>query len=254
MKDNYLNLKKTYIKLGLKKSQCLYITTDFRKLVGKNLSLKTLETHFNVIKDIIGKNGTIVVPTATLNLCNTNKIFDPKNTPSYLMGSFSEFVRKKALSKRSFHALWSVSAYGKLSDYLTNNISPHAFGYGSVWTRLIKKNAMSLHIGVHPRQSISIVHYTELMAGVPYRFTKEFNQFVKKNKKIIKQKFYHFCLKKNKKIVRDKNKKIYKNFTKKFRLRHLIYKKGKIYLFPLKKFVEINVEYLAKNPYAWTKR
>ena len=71
-----------------------------------------------------------------------------------------------------------------------------------MWTRLLKKNAMSLHIGVHPRQSISIVHYTELMAGVPYRFTKEFNQYVKKNNKKIKQKFYHFCLKKNKNCER----------------------------------------------------
>ena len=37
--------------------------------------------------------------------------------------------------------------------------------YGSVWTKLINKNAMSLHIGVDPRKSISIVHYTELLAG-----------------------------------------------------------------------------------------
>ena len=99
------------------------------------------------------------------------------------MGVFSEYVRKKIGSKRSMHPIWSVSAFGKLSNYFTANISKHSFGHDSIWTRLINKNALSLHIDIDPRKSLSIIHYGEFMVGVPHRFTKEFNQFVRFNGK-----------------------------------------------------------------------
>ena len=41
----------------------------------------------------MGKNFTIFFPSATLNLVGKNKIFDSKLTPSYQMGSLTEFVR-----------------------------------------------------------------------------------------------------------------------------------------------------------------
>ena len=65
-----------------------------------------------------------------------------------------------------------------------------------------------------PRLSISLIHYIELICGVPYRFTKSFKQKIKY--KINSQKeFYHFVLRKGKKIVRDRNKKIFRNFGQK---------------------------------------
>ena len=254
MRNYQINLKKKYLKLGLKKSQILYITADFGKISDKRfLSKGLLNLHFKVIKSIIGTGGTIVVPTATLNLCNTKKVFDPKLTPSYKMGSFSEFIRTLRKAKRSIHPLWSISAVGHMADYFTKGISSHAFGYGSIWTKLINKNAMSLHIGVDPRKSISIVHYTELLAGVPYRFTKEFKQYIKINGKIKLLKFYHFCLKKDKKIKRDRNVKIYRNFENKFKPKKIKIQKGSVILFPLKEFYKINLEFLKKNPLAWLK-
>tara|TARA_B100001057_G_scaffold406361_1_gene419704 strand:+ start:303 stop:1079 length:777 start_codon:yes stop_codon:yes gene_type:complete len=255
MSKNYSKIKKKYIKLGIRKGQSLYITADFGKIISKRLlSKKILDLHFNAINEIIGKNGTIIVPTATLNLCNTKKIFDPNLTQSFNMGVFSEFVRKKEKAKRSFHALWSVSAIGRLASYFTKNISKHAFGYDSIWTRLINKNALSLHIGVDPRKSISIVHYTELMAGVPYRYTKSFNNLVKKNNKIVKTTFFHFCVIDEKKIIRDGNIKIFKNFKNKYKIKKINFDNGKVILFPLKKFYEINLKFLKDNPYAWTRK
>ena len=63
MKNYQINLKKKYLKLGLKKSN-LYITADFGKISDKRfLSRGLLDLHFKVIKSIIGPRGTIVVPT-----------------------------------------------------------------------------------------------------------------------------------------------------------------------------------------------
>ena len=157
MNMNIKDLVSKYKKVGLKKSQVVYITSDFGKLIS-NLNFnknKVLSNHFDAIQSIVGKNGTIVVPTATLNLCGTNKVFVPNDTQSYEMGAFSEYVRKKKGSKRSFHPLWSVSAYGKHAEYITSNIPQNAFGYNSAFHRLVKKNAFCLCIGVDPRKSIS---------------------------------------------------------------------------------------------------
>ena len=255
MSYNLKKIKKKYISLGLKKSQNLYITADFGKIIERNfLKPEVVEDHFKAIKEIIGIDGTIIVPTATLNLCKTDKIFDPKKTPSFNMGFFSELIRKKGGAKRSLHPLWSVSAIGKLSNYFTKDISRHAFGYDSIWTRLIKKNALSLHIGVNPRQSLSIIHYTELVSGAPYRFTKGFDQYIIRNGKKVKEEFFHFCVKNEKKLIRDKNVKIYKNFLSKFKPKKISFDRGKIIIFPLKNFYKINLNYLSKNPYAWTKK
>ena len=95
MKSDIAKIKKKYISLGIKKGQNLYVTADFGKIIVKeNLDAETIKEHFHAIKQIIGSKGTIIVPTASLNLCNSNKIFYPKLTKSYNMGSFSEMVRK----------------------------------------------------------------------------------------------------------------------------------------------------------------
>lgn len=255
MKNEIIKLKKKYKLLGLKKNQNLYITADFGKLVNyKQLNQKTINNHFEAISEIIGKGGTIIVPTATLNLCNTKKIFYLDKTPSFNMGSFSEYVRKLKISKRSFHPFWSVSAIGKNSTYFTKKISKHAFGYDSIWTRLLKKNAMSLHIGVDPKKSISIIHYIELLSGVPYRHTKEFKQLVFKDNRIIKESYYHFCISYPKKIKRDKNEKIFKNFQKINKIKKIKVGKGEINFFSLQDFTKITLNLFKKDIYCWIKK
>ena len=135
-------LKKKYKLLGLKNGQIVYLTSDFRNILGKNKkdNDEILSTHLQAIKQILGKNGTIVVPAITTHLGNTDIVFDPKKTPSSRAGVFSEFIRKKKKFKRSLHPIWSVCSLGKLSNYFTKGLSNHSFGFDSVWTRLIKKS------------------------------------------------------------------------------------------------------------------
>ena len=98
---NLKTLIKKYKKLGLKDSQLLYINADFGNIINDISFNKEdlLSLHYTAIKKIIGRNGTIVVPTATLNLCGTKKVFLPNITKSHQMGAFSEYVRKKRAPK-----------------------------------------------------------------------------------------------------------------------------------------------------------
>ena len=86
---------------------------------------KKIESYDIYYEELISRNKeiTIVFPTATLNLANNDIIFDIANTPSYLMGSFSEYLRKKKNSLRSLHALWSVSAIGPNAKFLLSNLT-----------------------------------------------------------------------------------------------------------------------------------
>ena len=147
----------------IKKINNLLITNDMGKfgLIENKKKNETQNILFSIIKKLI-PDVTIVVPTANLNLPNTGKNYDNLNTPSYKMGSFSEFIRKLPNSDRSFHPLWSMSAYGKNSKNILSNIPIHAYSYDSVMERLFKNEEnYFLSIGQHPRYMLPIVHHLE---------------------------------------------------------------------------------------------
>ena len=91
---NKENLKQDFIRIFENKEiESLLITNDMGKfglLEGCN-KLETNKEIFECIKSVI-PNATIIVPTANLNLPNSNKTYDSDETPSYKMGSFSEYV------------------------------------------------------------------------------------------------------------------------------------------------------------------
>tara|TARA_B100000963_G_scaffold340533_1_gene339321 strand:- start:786 stop:1598 length:813 start_codon:yes stop_codon:yes gene_type:complete len=250
----FLDIIKSYKKIGLKKNQSIYVSSDLSKLGKYEKKTKNglLSDHLKALKTIVGKKGNIFVPTASLNLCNTDKVFDLKKTPSYQMGILSEFLRKKKNSHRSLHPFWSVSGIGIDVKNFLSKISPHSHASGSVWEKFVQNNVIALNIGIKPNHAIPLVHHVETIVGVPYRYNKEFIQKIGSKK--IERKFYLPSLFLRSKIKRDKNVKIFNNFKK----QGGIIKKCKLgndYVYSLsqKHFFEITKLYLQENIYAWTK-
>jgi aminoglycoside 3-N-acetyltransferase len=179
-----------YRKLKIKKNDNIFISSNLISLGKYKKKSKDclLEDHYIAIRSIVGNKGTIFFPTASLNLCNTNKIFNYYNTPSYQMGIFSEYLRKKKNSYRSTHPFWSVSGIGPNAKKFLNNLSAHSHASGSIWEKFVKHNIKAINIGIKPTHACPIIHYIETMVGVPYRYNKEFSQKIK-IKKIEKKKF-----------------------------------------------------------------
>ena len=75
-------------------SEIVFVTGDFSFIPRMQLGKKNVALDM-IFKKILEKsnNATIVFPLASLNLCNTNIPFVLNNTPSFEMGSFSEFLR-----------------------------------------------------------------------------------------------------------------------------------------------------------------
>jgi len=241
---------------NLENVSCLFVTSDLGKIgliPGKNKK-DLLDCIYNSIIEI-NPDITIVVPTASLNLINNGEIFDINTTPSYKMGAFSEYIRKKEKSKRSYHSLWSLSAIGPLADYIVNKISNHAYDFQSAFANLFKlKNNFFLSLGNHPRFSLSIIHHFENMFNVPYRFTKTFLIHCKENNHILEKKFQLDVLKEEFRFEKKtRNKKIFENFENKKKLYVESFGKANIYYFSLDEFYDVTKKLFHEDKNCWLK-
>ena len=248
----YEDIILAYKKLGIKKGDILYVTGDLSNLGYFNPYKKILNCHYRALIDSIGKDGTISFPTFSYSLVKSRKIFSIKNTPSET-GVFTEFLRKRKKSIRQIHPYSSITSLGKFAKFISTNNSKHAHGYDSPFQKLAELDAKFISIGLEPRYTASQVHTLETILNVPYRFTKEFIHKVKlKDGKIIKDKFYLYVLYNYlRKIPRDRNQKIFKNFLKQNIIKKTKCGANHIYSYSMKKFHESTINFMKRDLYAW---
>lgn len=129
--------------------------------------------YLDAILEILGPEGTIAVPTFNFSFAR-GKPFNPRETPSQGMGVFSEYVRIYPDSKRTPHPLQSLAILGRYADDLVSRDTISAFGPGSAFERMLELNFKALLLGADV-QAISMLHYIEQRAGVPYRYWKDFS-------------------------------------------------------------------------------
>ena len=250
---NPQDLKNSIKKLNLKKNDTIYITgnlSNFGRINLKNHKVLPQLIFKNLLK-IIGKGGTIVVPTHSFKLVNSKKIFDPKKTPCET-GSFSSFILKQKNCFRQIHPYSSSAAIGKNAKYICTRNSKNVYGPRSPFDRMIKLNTKFISLGMKINNTCSQVHHAEFNMNVPYRFKKFFSHRVRINRKVAKKIFYMFVLKENfLKIKRNKNKKII-NFVKK--KQDIIKQKlgcDYIYCYDLKTFYQSNLDLLRNDKFCW---
>lgn len=129
---------------------------------------------YNSLRNVIGDNGTLIVPTFTYSF-RRNEIFDIKNSASAKnIGVFSEYVRNRSTSVRSSDPIFSFSAIGPRATELMNRTSPVCFGNKSIYESLFDANSKFLAIGINYSSGLSGFMHLEKLANVPYRKDKEF--------------------------------------------------------------------------------
>ena len=180
-------------RLSLKKGCTIYLQTDLSKL-GKIEGIFTKEQLCNFILraffDIIGKKGTLVVPTYTTQVGRFSIAFDCKSTPTTL-GLFPEYVRNLNQSVRSVHPFHSFCAIGANKNFVCKNNGANDFGVESPFHRLHLLNAEMVTIGLESGYVVGNVHFAETMYAVPYQYNKLIrNKVFEKERKINK----NFCI------------------------------------------------------------
>ncbi|HSS97225.1 MAG TPA: AAC(3) family N-acetyltransferase [Terriglobales bacterium] len=138
-----------------------------------------LQAYLDALLDAIGSAGTLAVPTFPFTF-NRGLDYDPETTPSKGMGVFSEFVRQQSGAQRTKHPMQSLAVIGAAAKDLTERDTLSAFDVGSAFTRMLELGFKLLLLGADV-QAVSMIHYSEQRAVVPYRYWKDFSGRIKEN-------------------------------------------------------------------------
>lgn len=118
--------------------------------------------------ELLGSQGTLVVPTFSRYLQGGETLWDRENTPSR-MGVISETARTWPGAMRGNHAAHPLAAIGPAAELICRK--PHKTGFGpdSPFMTLVEMDARVLLMGV-TYNSCTLFHLLEAQFGVPYRF------------------------------------------------------------------------------------
>lgn len=128
--------------------------------------------YLDALWEVLGTEGTIAVPTFNFSFAK-GEDYDPETAPAVGMGAFSEYVRQQAGALRTSHPMQSFAVLGKHAGELAAADTPSAFEDGSAVDRMLDLDFKLLLLGADI-QAVSLIHYSEQRAGVPYRHWKEF--------------------------------------------------------------------------------
>ena len=249
----YDELLEAYEALGVSAGRTVYVTSNLGRLMDYEVKGKeaVLEAHHRALRSLIGDTGTIVVPTATTNLCNTEIVFDADRTPSHQVGAFSEYLRQMPDAKRSFHPFVSYAAIGPNAGRIVENVSRHAFGPETPEARMIELDALAVSIGQHPRFTCSTVHHVEMAMGVPYRYSKEYMHPVRRDGVVGKEAFYQHVWYRDIDLKRDVNRRLFGLLPEILDLGYVALGRGGVYSYPLAEFYRQATKLFAKDIYMW---
>ena len=173
--NEYTKLKDLPALFGLEKGDAVWIASDMKNLLYECISHdddSDLNVFLDGIIDIIGNEGTILVPTFNWDFCK-GKTFDYYKTPCKT-GSLGKIALKRDDFKRTRHPIYSFAVWGKDKEELCARDYKSSFGIESPFTYCRERNAKNIFIDVECQHSFTFVHYVEEMEGITYRYLKDF--------------------------------------------------------------------------------
>ncbi len=170
IRNSISDIKKFLLELGVQNGDTLLV---FSNVQSFGMVENNLEGIYQAFAEVLGGEGTLIVPSFSFSFCN-NQVFDYAMTPSSV-GVFSNFVLQKKESLRSLHPNHSIAATGAKANDVIQYTDKSSFGEGSVFTTMLRHNVKVLSLGVITN---TYVHYVEQVAGVPYRYNKDFTGVV----------------------------------------------------------------------------
>ncbi|MGD0027112.1 MAG: AAC(3) family N-acetyltransferase, partial [Xanthobacteraceae bacterium] len=133
-----------------------------------------VETVYRALRDRVGLQGTIVVPTYRLG-APADEVYDRSASPSLEVGVLSEYVRTLPEAVRSNCPFHSHAAVGPKAYLLESASGEASFGPGSDFALLHDNGFINLMLGCNFRTAGTfVVHVTAMAGNIPYRGWAEF--------------------------------------------------------------------------------
>lgn len=173
------DIMNSFYEVGINSGDVIFIQSDLGKF-GKLSDIKERTEYakyfLDVCVEIVGKQGTVVLPTFTTSFCRTG-FFDYYNSSSEL-NYLTELGRITKGFTRSDDPIFSVTSLGPHTEKLISNLSSYCLGKGSIFDRLHNINAKIVLLGY--MEGTTFVHHIEEQLKVPYRYDKVFRGKIKK--------------------------------------------------------------------------
>lgn len=170
-----------FLELGLSRGDVVIVHSSLSSL---GYVVAGPEAIFNALKSTIGEEGTMVVPSQTVEISDPSswnyppvpiewfdiireniKPYDKNTSFSKSMGQFSNYLGQLPISYRSDHPMYSFTAVGKNANEIVKiNTFDFPFGQNSPLSRLYDLNAKILMIGTDFETNTSLhlaEHYVE---------------------------------------------------------------------------------------------
>ena len=172
---SYSELVDALRSVGIDDGQCVMVHSSLfhlGRMEKEKSSSDIAALHYSALMEVLGPNGTVVVPTFNLNFCE-GEAYDPLTTPSVAMGSLSEYVRKLPDAVRTPHPIHSFAAIGAKAEYICDGNPDVAFSPSGPFPKLLDLSARGLLLGT-TIENFSMIHFVEEQVKVPYRFKKTY--------------------------------------------------------------------------------
>ncbi len=187
------DIKKALLLAEIKSGDTLFIHSDVSTIgrpVFQNRNV-FLEKIVNVFKEVVGSNGTLIMPTFTYSFCKGEK-YDVNNTSS-TVGILTEYFRKHAGVMRTKDPIFSTAIWGREAEKISR-VGKSCFGEDSIFGYIHEVNAKIVQLGT-PQFALTQLHFIEQKLGVSYRFMKKFTGIIKDCDEEYVDEFFYFVRK-----------------------------------------------------------
>ena len=168
--DQYLEKYKAAIgQLDLLENDVIVLINSQKELKHKDIPPIT---YLDILIEELPANVTLVLQTFNWNFFKGKK-YNYKRTVAQT-GLLSELFRRMDGVCRSHHPVYSFAARGPRAQEICGQTSETCWGNGSTLDALSNMNALWVNLGKPFPWGIELLHRTEEVKKVPYRFYKEF--------------------------------------------------------------------------------
>jgi len=184
-------LRKALSEIGLRRGDVIYLHSRLFALgLLEDASSKEAmcAAIFGAIREVLGPEGTLVVPTFTTQTARLGEPYVHEETPC-MTGVFCEYLRHLPEAVRSLHPINSVCAWGERAHDICDDVGRGNYGLDSPYDRMRQIGAKAVNLGL-ARCSNSWHHSLETQYGVPYLYNKLLNIDVFKAGRLVEGPFF----------------------------------------------------------------
>lgn len=160
-------------RIGLSNGDVLLVHSSFKSFGGVEGGPQTV---IDALMDVLGSEGTLIVPRFNFDFSTYGTTWDVHSTPSH-MGIISEFVRKDPRSKKVFHPIYPFSIIGKYANELIKHRYKGGYSKDSIFHQLLVYDAKIIQID-KVYKSTTLIHHAEEILKVDYKYYKNFTGYV----------------------------------------------------------------------------